>query len=490
MSVKDNSKAKMICFIVALASMAAILILPCPEQIETDSGAIALTVQGKAALAVLAMAVILWATEAIPFPVTGLLAITALVMTKAMDFRTLVSDGFGSHIIMFFVGVLILSAAISNTGLLKRLTTWLLFHLGHKPKAIIFVFLAVGAAISGWITDMAVAAVMLPIGVSILKDAGLKPLESNFGKALMISCAWGPLIGGITTPAGCGPNPLTIVFLKDLAGVEFTFLQWMALGYPAAVLMLPCAWFILVKVFPVENINLQIAEEDLKNKLAEIGGITKKEIFTCVIFLITISLWIFAKQINQLTGGRIDYLSISFVAVSTACLFFLPGVNVLSWKQAEKDINWGGIVLIAAGLSLGMAIYKTGAAKWLAWSTFSWVGSLHPVLIVFVIILGVSLMKVAFSSNTVTGTIIVPLLIALAVNLGLDPVMIAIPAGITASLAFILVTSTPTNVIPYSSGYFTIADMAKAGLLMTIASSVCVTASIYVMGKLFNIVNL
>ncbi len=489
MSVEENIKGKAIFFVIALVAMAGVLMAPAPGQIESGDKIISLTIQGKATLAVLAMAVILWATEAVPFPITGLLAVTGLVMTKAMPFKTLVSDGFGSHIIMFFIGVLILSAAISNTGLLKRLTTWLLFHLGHKPKAIIFVFLAVGAAISGWITDMAVAAVMLPIGVSILKDAGLKPLQSNFGRALMISCAWGPLIGGVTTPAGCGPNPLTMTFLRDLAGVEFTFLQWMALGYPAAIMMLPCAWFILIKIFPIEEINLKIAEDDMRNKLKAIGGITKNEIFTAIIFVITISLWIFAKQIKQLSGGSIDYLSISFVAVATACLFFLPGINVISWKQAEKDINWGGIVLIAAGLSLGMSIYKTGAAEWLAWISFNWIGSLHPVLIVFVIVLGVSLMKVAFSSNTVTGTIIVPLLIALAVNLGLDPVMIAIPAGITASLAFILVTSTPTNVIPYSSGYFTIGDMVKAGIWMTVASSVCVTISIYVMGKLFNIIN-
>jgi sodium-dependent dicarboxylate transporter 2/3/5 len=112
------------------------------------------------------------------------------------------------------------------------------------------------------------------------------------------------------------------------------------------------------------------------------------------------------------------------------------------------------------------------------------------VLIVFVVVLGVSLMKVAFSSNTVTGIIIVPLLIALAKNLGLDPVVVAIPAGITASLAFILVTSTPTNVIPYSSGYFSIADMAKAGLWMTIASCICVTISICVIGTLTGIVHL
>jgi len=128
-------------------------------------------------------------------------------------------------------------------------------------------------------------------------------------------------------------------------------------------------------------------------------------------------------------------------------------------------------------------------AEWLAWIAFNKIGVLHPVLIVFVVVLGVSLMKVAFSSNTVTGIIMVPLLIALAKNLGLDAVIIAIPAGITSSLAFLLVTSTPTNVIPHSAGYFSIKDMAKAGIWMTIASSVCVTVSVCVVGKLSGIVN-
>lgn len=337
---------------------------------------------------------------------------------------------------------------------------------------------------------LAVAAVMLPIGVSILKDAKVKPLESNFGRALMISCAWGPLIGGITTPAGCGPNPLTMGFLKDMAGIDFSFVDWMLIGFPAAVLMLPCAWIILLKVFPIEEIDIRISADDVEAKLAEIGRIDRREILTAVIFVLTITLWVGAPLIRKVTNGSVDYLSISFVAIGCACIFFLPGINVLNWKQAEKAINWGGIILVVSGLSLGMAIYKTGAAEWLAWIAFSWIGELHPVLTVFVVVLGVSLMKVAFSSNTVTGIIIVPLLIALSKNLGIDPVIIAIPAGITASLAFILVTSTPTNVIPYSAGYFSIADMAKAGLWMTVLSSACVTISICVFGKLFSVVNL
>lgn len=466
-----------------------ILILPEPEAVNTGSKMLALSPAGKATMAVLALAVILWISEAIPFAVTGLLAMSLMVITGAAPFKQLVQDGFGNPIILFFIGVLIFSAAISETNLLKRITTVILYHLGHSPSLIILAFIIVGALLSGWITDMAVAAMLFPIGMTILKDARAEPLKSNFGRALMIACAWGPLIGGVTTPAGCGPNPLTIGFLRDLAGINFTFLQWMILGFPAAILMIPAAWIILLKVFPLEKINLSISKEDATQRKQELGPINKKEALTLGIFMITVFLWIFAPFISRWTGGVIDYLSISFVAITCAVLFFFPGINVITWETAEKKISWGGIVLIVSGLAIGMAIYKTGAAEWMAWMTFSWIENLHPALIIFTIVFGISIMKVMFSSNTVTGIIVVPLLIALANTLGLSPALLAIPAGITSSLSFILVTSTPTNVIPYSSGYFSIGDMAKAGVWMTVASSICVTISVYFMGSLINIMN-
>ena len=479
---------KAIFFGLALLAMVTILLLPTPEQIETTKGIIELTMAGKAALAVLVMVVILWVTEAVPFPVAGFMGLVLLVMTKAAELKPLVQDGFGNSIVLFFIGVLIFSAAITHTNLLKRLTSFVLYKLGHNPKAIIFAFIIVGALLSGWITDMAVAAMLMPIAVTILKDAKVQPLKSNFGRALLISCAWGPLVGGIATPAGCGPNPLTMGFLKELANIDFTFVDWMMLGYPAMLMMIPCAWFILIKVFPIEEVNLIVAEEDFEKQRAELGKLKKDEIATLIIFVLTVTLWICGKWISDWTGGVIDYMGIKFVAIACACLFFIPGINVIDWKTAEKDISWGGIILIVTGLSIGMTIYKTGAAAWMAQVAFSQLGLMHPVVIIFTVVLGVSLMKVMFSSNTVTGIIMVPLLIALAHQIDVDPVLLAIPAGITSSLAFLLVTSTPTNVIPYSAGYFTIKDMAKAGIWMTLASSVCVTISIVVMGKLTGIV--
>ena len=494
-AIMRNWKAGMF-LLLAFTAMAVILWMDVPGAIETPKGPVALTGAGKAALAVLALAVILWMTEAIPFPVTGLLAVVLLIMTKAVPvpgpkdtaLGVLVKWGFGNPIILFFIGVLLFSAAISQTTLLKRVTTWVLYKLGHSPKLIILAIIVVGALASGWITDMAVAAMLMPIGVSILRDAKVEPLKSNFGKALMIACAWGPLMGGVATPAGCGPNPLTMSFLKA-EGIEFSFVDWMILGFPATLLMIPVGWLILITVFKPEPVNLKLASEDFKQRLKDFGPLNRQEIVTLAVFVVMVFLWICGKPISRWTGGRIDYLSVQFVAIACPLLFFIPGIQTLTWKRAETDISWGGIILVVTGLSLGMAIARTGAATWLAQLAFGKLGSLHPVGIVFAVVFGVSLMKVMFSSNTVTGTIMVPLLIALAKTLDLDMKLVAVPAGITASLAFILVTSTPTNVIPYSAGYFRIGDMAKAGLLMTVGSSVCVTISVCIMGRLFGIVN-
>jgi len=246
-------------------------------------------------------------------------------------------------------------------------------------------------------------------------------------------------------------------------------------------MMIPAAWIILIKVFPLEEIDLSISEEELQKQRNQFGKLTKREITTVVIFVVTVALWILAPFVKKWTNGSVGYLSISFVAITASIFFFLPGINILTWEEVEKKISWGGIILIVTGLSLGMTIFKTGAAEWVAWVSFHSIGSFHPAIIIFLIVFGVSLLKVMFSSNTVTGIIVVPLLIALAKSLHLDPILLAIPAGITSSLAFILVTSTPTNIIPYSAGYFTISDMVKAGLIMTLVSSILVAVSVYFM---------
>jgi solute carrier family 13 (sodium-dependent dicarboxylate transporter), member 2/3/5 len=486
----DRTRTQALIFALALVAMASVLLLPTPDPLSTPGGSVELTTQGKASLAVLLMAVILWATEAVAFPITGLLAMVCLVVTGVEDFSRLVEWGFGNTIILFMLGVLLFSAAISETHLLKRATAWMLLVLGDRPALIILAFLLVGALVSAWVSDMAVAALLVPLALAILRDAGAKPRQSNFGKALMIACAWGPLMGGVATPAGCGPNPLTMEFLADLAGISFSFVDWMILGFPAALLMVPCGWLVLLRVFPLEPIDLQRADHDLEDSLRSYGPLQSREVVTLSVFVLMVVLWVFPGQIQQLTGGAVDYLDIRFVAIACSLIFFLPGVRLITWKQAETSVTWGGVILVVTGLAVGKAVHATGATSWLAWVAFRHLGDLPPVIMVFAVVFGVSVLKVLFSSNTVTGAIMVPLLIALADQLGLDHRLVAVPAGITASLSFILVTSTPTNVVPYATGYFSIIDMVKAGLIMTFASSACVTVAVCVVGSLTGLVSL
>ena len=465
----------------AVLLMLLVYALPTPAPLERDGDTIALTVNGKACLAVLAFAVTLWVTEALPFAVTSLFVLLLIPAFGVADYATVVAAGFGNPIITFFIGVLILSSGFGRSGLGARMVLHVLRIFGTRTDRVLLGFLTVGAMLSMWITDMAVAAILLPLGVGVLRDAHLEPLKSNFGRALMIACAYGPLIGGIATPAGTGANPIAISYLRELADVEVSFLQWMSVGVPAAMLMLPLGWLLLLKVFPPEIERLPIAEGEIDRKLRNLGPASPVEIKTLAIFAATIALWLTSPLLARLSDGVVNP-PIQAVALLGGLSLFLPGIAVLSWKQAQADVDWGGVLLIVAGLSLGLMVFDTGAARWIARVLLGNIGLVPALVQPFVIVLGVALLHLLFSSNTVTGSIIMPILIALAQDLGIDPWTIAAPAAFTASLAFILVTESPTNVIPYAAGYFSIRDMAKAGVLMTLAAAVCVTASIALMG--------
>ncbi len=467
----------------AAALMLAIYALPSPPALEREGNLIALTANGKACLAIMAFAVILWVTETLPFAATGLLIVLLIPAFGIADYRSVVRAGFGDPVITFFVGVLILSAGFTRSGLGTRLAYRVLAWVGTRTDRVLFGFLLVGTLISMWITDMAVAAMLLPVAMGIATDARLRAGQSNFGRALLISVAFGPLIGGIATPAGTGANIVALAQLEQLAGVSVTFTEWMWLGVPASLLMVPLAWWILRWMFPPEIDRLPMTQAEVGERLRALGPLSRIERHTLVGFGGAVALWILTPLLATWTDGRIA-LPVEAIALGAGLYLFLPGVNVLTWKEAERDIEWGGIMLIVAGLSLGLVVFETGAARWLAWVLLGQITVVPDVLRPFVIVLAVSGLHLLFSSNTVTATIIVPILVALAQDLRLDVWTIVAPAAFTSSLAFILVTEGPTTLIPYASGYFSIKDMAKAGILMTIGAAACVAITQYVMGAL------
>ncbi len=439
---------------------------------------------GKAAMAalgVLAFCLVLWVTEALPFHITGMAALVMLTLLKVGKYKDIVATGFGNDIVVFFIGVLVLGAFITKSGLGKRISTIILSITGNDTRRIILGFLVSGTLLSMWITDMAVAAMLMPLARAILQEEGVKPMKSNFGKGLMISVAWGALIGGIATPAGCGSNPIVLQFLSTMAGIELSFLDWMIYGVPSALLLVVPAWGVLLVFFPPEMRHLKISKEQLKAELADMPAMNREEKITLVVFVLTVLTWIFTPLVQGPLGMTIE---ISFPVLVAVVLFFLPGMSRTKWKEIEQEVDWAGILLIVSGLSLGTYLYRTGAAEWLAVSLLGRIGEVPLFLQLFLVTLGVCLLKVVFSSNTVTATILIPLIIGLGKALGLEVTGITLAAGLTSSLAFILVTTTPTNVIPFNAGYFSIKDMAKAGLALTVIASFVIAVTFSAVGAL------
>lgn len=461
----------------ALVLLVALAWLPGPAPLLTAGAEIPLTREAQQCLAILAFAVFLWVTEAVPFAVTSLLVLLLLPLFGIATYPEVVRAGFGAPIITFFIGVLILSAAFTRSGLGTRMVYLILRWFGNRTDVVLLGVLIVGSLISWWITKMAVAAMLVPLGVGLLRDAGMQPGTSNFGRALMIATAFGPLIGGIATPAGTAANLVAVSQLRELANVDVSFTRWMAYGAPAAILMVPIAWRLLLWLFPPEVQRLSLTEDDIRRRLTDLGPLSSAERYTFFLFLALIVTWVATPFLSEWTGGRINP-PVEAVGLAGGLALFLPGVNVLTWKQAQQDIDWAGIIMIVAGLSLGVFVYETGAARWLAWVLLGGISDVPFVLRAFVIVLGVSTLRLLFSSNTATAGIMVPILIALAQDLHLDVWAIVAPAAFTASMAYILVSQGPTTIIPYSSGYFSIREMAKAGVVMTVAAAVCVALGV------------
>ena len=205
-------------------------------------------------MAVLCFAVIQWMTEATPFPAMSLCLIVFLHILGVASFDKLVTLGFGNNVLLFLMGAMGLSAAMTSSASPGVSCLWMLTQGGGAaPTASCWLFIAIGTMTSMWVTDMAVAAMLLPCWAWLSWKAWrLQALQSNFGRALMIGIVWGALIGGTATPAGCGSNVLAMQYVRDMAHMDVSLAQWMAVGVPGAMIMVPLGWFCLMKLFPPE----------------------------------------------------------------------------------------------------------------------------------------------------------------------------------------------------------------------------------------------
>ncbi len=473
-SSSDSISKKHIISILAGPIVCAILLL-----MDAPAG---LSPEAWKLVAVVSWMVIWWMTEAAPVAVTALLPIILMPLFGIAGQKA-VASSYAHPLIYLFLGGFLIAVAMQRWGLHKRIALTVVRMTGTSSSAIIGGFMGATAFLSMWISNTATTLMMFTVGISLIEFISAKGKDPaqvrRFGIALMLGIAYSASIGGVATLIGTPPNTLLASVMSDSYGVEIDFITWMMMGLPITIIMLPVVWFLLTRViFPVGKLDLEGADELVSRELKALGVMSRGEKVVLTVFLATVFCWIFRKLIVSFTGLALTDTSIALIAASL--LFVIP-VSLekkqftADWSGA-KNIPWGVLLLFGGGLALAGAFKSTGLAA----SIGDAVASLNAFDIA--IIIAVTIVTIIFlteiTSNTATTATFLPILGAVAVGLEFSPLVLAIPAALAASMAFMMPVATPPNAIVFSYDGMQIKDMMKAGLwlnVITIALIYCAT---------------
>jgi solute carrier family 13 (sodium-dependent dicarboxylate transporter), member 2/3/5 len=455
-------------------------------------------------LGLLLLMVVWWITEAVPLPVTALMPavllpigrVTGAVAHGSYEFTLRnVLGNYASPVIYLFVGGFLLAAAMQKWGLERRLTLMILTRgrLADSPRGILLAVMGVTAFLSMWISNTATAAMMLPLGLGILRSMDLRPGTSSFGTAMMLGIAWSASIGGIGTIIGTPPNGIALGILNATlhgdAAAHITFLDWMAFGVPLAVILVPIAWGILLWRCPPEIAAIPGGRDGMVRERDKLGPWNSGEKATVGVFLSAVVLWVsnpFWPDILPATIaahlGWVDEYAIGLIVGLLP--FFIPlnlkrGQFLLDWGDA-RFIEWGTLLLFGGGIALSDAMFKTGVATWVAQSFIGVLGEPSTLVMTFAVVFFIAMLTEVTSNTAVTG-MFVPVVISIAVRSGEDPVTLVVASAIAASLAFMLPVATPPNALVYGTGYIRMKDMVRNGFLLDLAGWLVTVAVLYVL---------
>uniref|UniRef100_A0A7C2FEE8 DASS family sodium-coupled anion symporter n=1 Tax=Thermosphaera aggregans TaxID=54254 RepID=A0A7C2FEE8_9CREN len=427
------------------------------------------TLQQKAMIGISILAIVYWVTECVPIPVTGIIIILLEVVFGVFPLAKGLSY-IASDVNMLILAGLVISIALSKYQLDRLLSLKILSFMGEKTDRIVLGMMIATALLSMWIPNTAAAAIMAPVAVGMLELIRAEKGRSNAGKIMMIGVAYAATIGGIGTPVGTPPVPITIRNVKEATGYDITFAKWMAWGVPIALVLTIIAWKLLTLFYPPEVKSIPGGKSIVDKELEKIGKLNKQQKTTLAIFGIAVVLWLMDSFYPILPNWT--YIASLIIIV----LYLIPGVGTLSWDEVSREADWGVLFLVAGGLALGGGLRETGIVKMLADAIATRLAGSSPYLVNIVIALVAGFSVTVFCSITATSSAFVPIAIAIAGSLGMDARFTGIVAGIASCFAFLLPANTPPNAIAYSYGYFKNYEMAKVGLVLTLLSSIVLIA--------------
>ena len=455
----------------AFIILALILLVPTPPDLSSA---------GHRMLGVLVFSVIIWITEAVSYPVSAavIMSLMAFLLGTAPNMLNpskvlgtsgalkMALSGFSSPALALVGAALFIAAAMMKTGLDRRIALFILSKIGARTNRVLAGVIIVGFVLSFFVpSTTARVSCMVPIVLGIISAFGV-PLKSRFSAVMMIAIAQADSIWNVGIKTAAAQNMIAIGFIEKQLGTTVSWLDWFIAAAPFAVIMSVILYFVLLKLIPPEMDEVPGGQETITKELAKLGPMRSEEKKLMFISVILLFLWSTEKILHPF-----DTSSTTLAAIT---LMLLPGIGIMSWKEAQSRIGWGTLVLFGVGISLGSTILSTKAADWIAHvivNTFNLYDT-TAFFIIAILALFLIIIHMGFASATALAAAMIPIIISVlqgaSEHSALNVVGMTVILQYVICFGFILPVNAPQNMVAFSTGAFAAKDFIKTGIPLTI----------------------
>ncbi len=413
-----------------------------------------LSVQGHRAMGIFVAVIILWVTEAIPLPVTSLLACVLFALLRVVP-GSEAFVGFGNHTIFFLMGALLLGTAIVKVNLHTRIALLILTKLAKSPARLVLVVMVTGAGISLLMPEHGVGAMLFPILIAVMV-AGKEHSRSNFAKAVILAVAYGTNIGSMGSLLGGAKNPLAISLYQQYTGNSVSLIDWMETALPLVVVMLFFTYLVLKFKYPITGVNLKATREYMAGEVKKLGRISPKEKQVIGIFILTFFSWaVFGEAIG-----------LAVVAIAAAVILLMG--KLITWEDVERKMSWDIIFLYGGAITMGKILGSTGVAEFISKKLLISTGIGNSTYLLIAAITILSMVLTQLMSNSAATSVILPIALPVMSSAGIPPIVAMYCVAMSSALAFMLPIATPCNAMAYSTKYISVRDLLRTGIWLNL----------------------
>lgn len=425
-----------------------------------------------------------WVSEAIPIPATSLAAMAMLVLCGVLTVEAAFSP-WANWVCIFLLAAEIIAHAMNVHGLTRRIAYRMASSqlVGGNPWRLLVAFGLASAVMSSVLSHVVTTMIFVSVATGLVKTLGFAQ-GSRYAEALFLAIAWGSNMGVVTPVAA--PTNLIAIGIAQSMGYRIGFLQWVVICLPVFAIMLAAMFVVLRYVTKPELPDLGPSAAALGEEVRKLGAMSRGEVMSGLVFLVALLLWMLPDALSlTLPGGRrhpisawtTAHLDWSVTASLMAASLFVIPIDwknrrfVMTWDEAVKGVEWGGLFLIAAALALG----NTLASKTLGLGGFfeQVMSSVVTSGGQFLFVLGVVAFTVivgSLVSNIAIIGMVGALIPVVAPAAGVNPAALLIVAAIAANMDFALPVGTPPSAMVFATGYVRIGSMVKGGSVLALLS--------------------